>query len=264
MRRLFSLPGCLGMIRLSTKRSTYANLALVIFFLHASIINSIAQGGSAHGIITDLSDVVFAISFSPDGGTLAIARGARDPAQRYGRIELWDTQTGSLRRVIKGFDGPVRSISFSPDGRTLVSGSSEYLTNKIPQRTRALLTLTRGELKWWDVQTGDLKHKLTLPSEHSYSLEAAYSPDGKQIALIESSSNYGLLQANSRFDPTDPATPRQSRTTVPMEFFESDLKLLDAQTGAVTFKLDTSRSGTFVFSPDGALMAKENGKELRA
>jgi WD40 repeat protein len=249
------------MIPLFIKRSPYANLALVIFFFHAFIIHSVAQRRDAPRIITDLSDVVFAVSFSPDGGTLAIARGANDPAQRYGRIELWDTQTGSLRRVIKGFDGPVRSISFSPDGRTLVSGSSEFLTNKIPQKTRALLTLTRGELKWWDVQTGDLKHMLTLPGEHSYSLEAAYSPDGKQIALIESSYEYGFLQ-NSVFDPTGPSTPRQSRTT-PVQFFESDLKLLDAQTGAVTFKLDSSRSGTFVFSPDGALMAKENGKEIR-
>jgi WD40 repeat protein len=251
------------MIRLSTRRETYANLALVIFFLHACIINSVAQRENAPRVITDLSDVVFAVSFSPDGSTLAIARGASDPAQRYGRIELWNTQTGSLRRVIKGFDGPVRSVSFSPDGRTLVSGSSEFLTSKTPQRTRAQFTLTRGELKWWDVQTGDLKHQLTLPGEHSYSLEAAYSPDGKQIALIESSYNYGFLGTNSRFDPTDPATGPLSRTIVPMQFFESDLKLLDAQTGAVTFKLDTSRSGTFAFSPDGALMAKENGKEIR-
>src|SRR6266404_2783043 len=251
------------MIYLSTKRSGYATLALVTFFCHAFIVHSVAQRRDAPRIITDLSDVVFAISFSPDGGTLAIARGASDPAQRYGRIELWDTQTGGLRRVIKGFDGPVRSISFSPDGRTLVSGSNEYFTNKIPQRTRASLTLTRGELKWWDVQTGSLKHKLTLPSEHSYSLEAAYSPDGKQIALIESSYNYSFLQPNSRFDRTGAATAPLSGSLVPMEFFESDLKLLDAQTGAVTFKLDSSRSGTFVFSPDGALMAKENGKEIR-
>ncbi len=251
------------MIPLFIKRSTYANLALVIFFFHAFIVHSVAQRGDTPRIITDLSDIVFAVSFSPDGGTLAIARGASDPAQRYGRIELWDIQTGSLRRVIKGFDGPVRSISFSPDGRTLVSGSSEFLTNKIPQRTRALLTLTRGELKWWDVQTGDLKHKLTLPGEHSYSLEAAYSPDGKQIGLIESSYSYGFLGTNSRFDPTDPAAAPLSRAIVPMQFFESDLKLLDAQTGAVTFKLDRSRSGSFVFSPDGALMAKVNGKEIR-
>ena len=128
------------MIRLSTKRNRHAPLALVLFFLNAFLVSSEAQHGNAPRIITDLDDVVFAVSFSPDGGTLAIARGASDPAQRFGRIELWDTQTGSLRHVIKGFDGPVRSISFSPDGHTLVSGSSEYLTGKIQQRSRALLT----------------------------------------------------------------------------------------------------------------------------
>lgn len=238
-------------------------LVPVLFLLSAWVISSEAQRGRGPRIITDLDDVVFAVSFSPDGSTLAIARGASDPAQRYGRIELWDTQTGSLRHAIKGFDGPVRSISFSPDGRTLVSGSSEYLTGKIQQSTRALLTTTRGELKWWDVQTGDLKRKLTLPSDHTYSLRAAYSPDGKQIALDESSYNFVFMQTNSDFDPSGVGSARMSRNFPRMELFESDLKLLDAQTGAVTFKLDTSRSGTFVFSPDGALMAKENGKEIR-
>jgi WD40 repeat protein len=238
-------------------------LVPVLFFLSACVISSEAQRGDAPRIITDLDDVVFAVSFSPDGNTLAIARGASDPAQRYGRIEFWDTQSGSLRHVIKGFDGPVRSISFSPDGRTLVSGSSEYLTGKIQQSTRAMLTTTRGELKWWDVQTGDLKRKLTLPSDHTYSLTAAYSPDGKQIALDESSYNFVFMQTSSGFDPGGVRAAPMSRGGGRMELFASDLKLLDAQTGAVTFKLDTSRSGTFVFSPDGALMAKENGKEIR-
>jgi WD40 repeat protein len=245
------------------KRSEYAKLVLVLFFFSACIISLEAQRERAPKIITDLDDVVFAVSFSPDGSTLAIARGASDPAQRYGRIELWDTQTGSLRHVIKGFDGPVRSISFSPDGRTLVSGSSEYLTGNIQQRTRAWLTTTRGELKWWDVQTGDLKHKLTFPGDHTYSLKAAYSPDGKQIALVESSYNFVLVQSGPGFDPGGLGTSPLSRSLGHMDLIESDLKLLDAQTGAVTLKLDTSRSGTFAFSPDGALMAKENGKEIR-
>src|SRR5947209_7976894 len=78
-----------------------------------------AQRRNPTRISTGFDDVVFAISFSPDGRTLAIARGAGEPSQRYGRIELWDTETGMLRRVIRGFDGPVRSISFSPDGQTI-------------------------------------------------------------------------------------------------------------------------------------------------
>jgi WD40 repeat protein len=250
------------MTRLSIKQSKYAHLALVLLFLHACVVSSSAQRRSAPKIVTDLDDVVFAVSFSPDGDTLAIARGASDPGQRYGKVELWDTHTGRLRHVIKGFDGPVRSISFSPDGSTLISASSEYSNQKLQERTRSWAALSRGELKWWEAQTGELKRKLTLPSDHIYWLRAAYSPNGKQIVVAETSFRVAFLMPYSSLDSLG-LDPASLRAAIPTNFVESDLKLLDEQTGTVTFKLDTSRSGTFVFSPDGALMAKENGKEIR-
>jgi WD40 repeat protein len=250
------------MIRLVTKRSSDLNSALVLVCaLLALSISAGAQSRSAPRMPTDIDDVVFAISFSPDGGTLAIARGISDPAQRYGRIELWDTETGVLRHAIKGFDGPVISISFSPDGQTLVSASREYRTGKLGARTRTFQTLTVGELKWWDAQTGELKHKLTLPREDSFSLQATYSPDGKQLALVESFFGYGFSSAPG-FDLGRNNRAAAGRPTT-WSFFDSDLKLLDAQTGEVTFKLDTSRSLTTVFSSDGLLLAKESGNGIR-
>src|SRR5262249_32750183 len=134
---------------------------------------------------TGFDDVVMAISFSPDGRALAIARGAPESSQQVGRVELWDTHTGALVHAIKGFDGPVWSVSFSPDGRTLVTGSSEYRSDKIQDKGR------RGrifaELKWWDANTGDLKNKITLPNEDRISLKAAaaYSPQGNLLATAE-------------------------------------------------------------------------------
>jgi WD40 repeat protein len=250
------------MIRLFTKRSSYFNSALVIGCAWLVLtISADAQSRSAPRMPTDIDDVVFAISFSPDGGTLAIARGISDPAQRFGRIELWDTKTGALRHAIKGFDGPVKSISFSPDGQTLVSASREYRTGKLGARTRTFQTLTVGELKWWDAQTGELKHKLTLPREDSFSLQATYSPDGKQLALVESFFGYGFFPAPG-FDLGRNNRAAAGRPTT-WSFFDSDLKLLDAQTGEVTFKLDTSRSLTTLFSSDGLLMAKESGNDIR-
>lgn len=254
------------MTRLNLKDKSCVDFVVVLVCaLLALTIHADAQTGRQGRMTTGVDDVVFAISFSPDGRTLAIARGATDPSQRYGRIELWDIETGKLLRVIKGFDGPVTSISFSPDGKTLLSASREYPARKIQEKTRTWLTLTFGELKWWDTQTGELKRKLTLPREYSSSLQATYSPDGKNLAVVESYFGRSFFRPNPLFDPLgqDNTARLGGPITMPFSFFESELKLLDAQTGEVTFKLDTSRSGTTVFSPDGTLLAKENSKDVR-
>src|SRR6266404_944524 len=90
--------------------------------------NQFAQRRRPSRIITELTNVVNAMQFSPDGRTLAIAR--RDE----NRIELWDTETGKLRRTIRGFDGTIWSVSFSPDGRTLVTGSGGMHQEKVAQK----------------------------------------------------------------------------------------------------------------------------------
>lgn len=250
------------MIRLPLKDKSYVHfLTVLLGALLALAIGADAQTGRPSHLPTGTDDVVFAISFSPDGNTLAIARGAREPAQRFGRIELWDTKTGMLRHVIKGFDGPVGSISFSPDGKTLVSASREYRARRIQEKTRTWLTLAFAELKWWDVQTGELKRKVTLPHEYNLSARATYSPDSRNLAVIESHAERGFYQASPSLGA--PGVERSRPLfTMPL-FFESDLQLVDAQTGGVTFKLDKGRSGTAVFSPDGVLLANQNGKDIR-
>ena len=174
------------------------------------------------GIATGFDDVVFAISFSPDGRTLAIARGASEPVQRFGRIELWDTETGKLRHLIKGFDGPVRSISFSPDGHTLISGSTEFRSPKIQQKARSREGVSFGELKWWDTRTGELKQKVIMPGEGSYSIRATQSPDGKQLALAESFSELSRVL----FSPTfEPQAPTSADLGIPRGFYSTKVVL---------------------------------------
>lgn len=239
-------------------------LALVCV-LCAPAISADAQRRRPGGVSSGFDDVVFAISFSPDGRTLAVARGASETFQRFGRIELWDTETGQLRHVIKGFDGPVRSVSFSPDGQTLVSGSSEFRSSKTKDQVRSRGGSVFGELKWWDPQTGELKHKLTLPGEGNSSIGATYSPDGKQLAIVESfslwslffSSTLGSESSNRNF----PGPP--DRTSYPMMNYSADLKLVDAQTGEPQLKLNTSQPKRAVYSPDGTLLAFENGNEIK-
>ncbi len=234
---------------------------------------------------TDLDDVVFATTFSPDGRILALARGARKISQRSGRIELWNTESGELRHVIRGFDGPVWSVTFSPDGKTMVSGSTEARDTKIREKGKEKRT---AELKWWDVQTGELKQEHTMPGEGRLSLLAAYSPDGQQLATIEdyTQTMMRITDSNGPFDTQNP--DRMFRR--PVDFasvYGVDLKFLDAQTGALKRKLKASlntdqtfgyrgRSGSFgrfrfinnqperlLFSPNGQILADWTSSKVR-
>jgi WD40 repeat protein len=223
-----------------------------------------AQGERHERTLTGFDDVVFAISFSPDGRTLAIARGANEPAQRFGRVELWDVTSGQLRRVIRGFDGPVGSVSFSPDGQTLVSGSREYHSEKIQEKARSREGTIFGELKWWDVQTGELRHQVTLPGEGSASLRAIYSPDGNALVVTELFSEFAATPGNS---PDNFPGRERGRRFPPLraqrEFFTADLKFLDARTGEQQIKLKVGRSRQVAFSPDGVLLAVEDDNQIK-
>ena len=108
--------------------------------------------------LPDLTHIVNAMKFSPDGRLLAIARGRRDDY----RVELWNTETGTLQRTISGFDGTVWSVSFSPDGRTLLTGSSGFHRDKITEKRRSMNRGGFAELKWWDTQTGEFKQRLEI------------------------------------------------------------------------------------------------------
>src|SRR5256885_2309913 len=88
-----------------------------------------AQNRRPQRVFTRQTDIVYSTQFSPDGRTLAIARGAPDTH----RVELWDLATGTLRHVIGGFEGAVWSVSYAPDGKTLVTSSTEFHASRIQQ-----------------------------------------------------------------------------------------------------------------------------------
>lgn len=196
------------------------------------------------------TDVVFDIKFSPDGKTLAIARGAAEPVQQFGRIELWDTDSGSLRRVIQGFDGPVRSISFTPDSKTIISGSLEYLPEKLQQKATSRSGDVSSQVKWWDVSTGDLRRKSELSSEDAVSIRVGSSPDGKQIAVVQSLRRYSGLNTRGPLLTSDIGSPR---TFFPVT--TSELRLLDSASGQQKIKINIKSPGTLAYSGDGRLIA---------
>eukprot|EP01137_Pigoraptor_chileana_P004547 Opistho-2@46333 len=60
---------------------------------------------------------VWAVAFSPDGGT--IASGGEDC-----NVRLWDTNTGDCRHRLS-HDGTVWTVAFSPDGATIATGGED-------------------------------------------------------------------------------------------------------------------------------------------
>jgi WD40 repeat protein len=225
-------------------------------------------------------DIVLSTSFSPDGRTLAIARGSSDVAQRDGRIELWDTTSGELRHTIAGFDGPVWSLSFSPDGKTLVSGSTEVRDVKIQEKASERAGRVFAELKWWDPQSGELKKKVTVPGEGRISVQVAHSPDGKSLVTVESFYEMGLVASQAMNSGPD----LFSRTSWGIILEGVELKLLDAQTGEPKVKIkggsktypghyfrgpsrfripNISKLERPMFSPDGELLAAFSSDDVK-
>ena len=233
-------------------------------------------------VLSSLTDVIWAIRFSPDGRTLAIARGTSEA----GRVELWDVESGTLKHSIQGFDGAVWSISFTPDGRTVVSGSGGFHNRKIADKPTQRDRTPFVELKWWDTGTGELKQRFELPGDDRVGLTAVHSPDGRYLATVESHASVGVYSrfGMGAFDPGRPsmigAMPMRS------VIFDTDLKLLDAGTGELRLKFKGSMGNSEIplfsgsasdwagmamsrarqsiaISPDGRVIAAWNTKEVK-
>ena len=98
-------------------------------------------------------DVVWGLSFSPDGETIASSSVDKT-------VKLW-RRDGSLLATFKGHTNSVSSVAFSPDNKTIASASLDH-TVKIWQTDGSLLATFKG-------------HTNSVTS-------VAFSPDGQTIA----------------------------------------------------------------------------------
>jgi WD40 repeat protein len=155
-------------------------------------------------------DVVSGMTLTTDGSTLAFASG---PNSR--KLYVWKWKDGEEPGEIKVRDRVGRSLAFSRDGSNLAEVED----------------IGQG-LRIWDVATGRLLHQLEPPHEGNYySSSAAYSPDGKYLAISFSNRNAGGI------DLWDATTGRFRR-------------ILESKIGAI---------GMIAFSPDSQLLMSTSG-----
>ena len=207
--------------------------------------------------------VAYGVTFSPDGGTLAI-RGW------YSAIHLWDLDTGSLEtissfggrflRVISDADSSPRTlidhsplegdkIVFSPDG-TLLAESGKW----------------RGTIVLRDAKTGNYLRTFTPPT----TVEAmAFSPDGTLLAL--GSRGDGTLYlwdlrtdelqnlGKHEYHITSVAFSPDGTTIASAGYHEQIVRLWDVETGSLLHTLRGHNHGVLgvesvAFSSDGTMI----------
>jgi WD40 repeat protein len=87
-----------------------------------NILNNIRERNQFKGH----QNIVYSVSFSPDGKTIATASG--DNTAR-----LWNLK-GELLQEFKGHQGGVWNVSFSPDGQTIATASNDKIARLWPVR----------------------------------------------------------------------------------------------------------------------------------
>lgn len=165
---------------------------------------------------------VFAVAFSPDGQTLAVA-------DSDGFVDLYDmpgvkaASRGKPARpgAIASMREPVLSLAFSPDGQTLAIGEDDgetYLWSTATHSTTAQLAddmpygaemhslafspdgrilagaAGNGDIYLWEAATHAVTATLTEPYPSDIPgqvyISVAFSPDGRTLAAADGSSSY--------------------------------------------------------------------------
>ncbi|MGW0877127.1 nSTAND1 domain-containing NTPase [Streptomyces sp. NPDC002740] len=123
---------------------------------------------------------VLTLAFSADAGTLAVA--SDDFVGGYEELELWDvSHRGAFRRLARVPVSQVNSMAFSPVGPTLAVATESQTASLwdigIPSRPRRLVALGTREIP---------------------GLVVEFSPDGRRLALADSSQRITLYNVDER------------------------------------------------------------------
>ncbi|MBI3414588.1 MAG: protein kinase [Verrucomicrobia bacterium] len=250
------------------------------------------------GHLSGHSDLLQALAFAPDGGTLA--SGCAD-----GNIRLWDMSDGHTKLILTNHRGSVICLAFSPDGKTLASSSGSEQTVKLTEvETGVPLGEFRGHTKpvtslaftadghtlitssgdstmrVWDVpphpdDTSARKLPNDLSQWTSGNFSAAFlSPDGRHLLTAFSDGGFSLWDVATFSESSRYPQPLTNSITAAVTSggqlaafatFDGSLALWDRQTGRTRWLMETKMAMVhrLAFSPDGQQLAIAGDKSIR-
>jgi WD40 repeat protein len=162
---------------------------LLFMALSAMLVGgvAIAQQASQVGTLDGHTDLVYAVSWSPDGKTLATAGFDNT-------VRLWDAAT---RKEIRQYDGHtkiVMAVAISPDGKRILSGGNDNTAKVWDYPSADAIPKEKGKGKEKAKAPAGAAKTFTGHAGAIYSV--AWNPDGKLAAT-------GAADKTARFwDPT--------------------------------------------------------------
>lgn len=215
---------------------------------------------SHRDLMTFRQTEIFSAEFSPDGNLLAVHGSDFEDGKQILKITLLDVVTGKEIETLKG-EYPF--FAFSPDGNKLVL--SQWLRDK---KTIEIL----------DLKTKQIRSLLSLQILSPFVPEAAFSPDGKLLAVTfeniielwdisteEKVFSFEKKEKNSRFSSIrfSPDGKVWAAASTNMEMldgqvkFESQVTFWDVATKRELNIIKDNKSvfSLIAFSPDGKILA---------